>query len=233
MNYMFDLWDDVISLLLPRICHGCGNQLLRNEKVICTGCYVLIPKTNFHLSPENPVEKLFWGRCVIERAAAFSYYTRDSRIRRMIHHLKYRGASEIGTELGRIYGNSLKNSDFLKGIDLIIPVPLHPSKKRQRGYNQSDLIAMGISDASGIPVGTDILKRTTVTGTQTRKSRYDRWTNVNDIFRVTCPQRLEGKHVLIVDDVITTGSTIEACANEILKEENTKVSVAALAFSVI
>lgn len=233
MNYMFDLWDDVISLLLPRICHGCGNQLLRNEKVICTGCYVLIPKTNFHLSPENPVEKLFWGRCVIERAAAFSYYTRDSRIRRMIHHLKYRGASEIGTELGRIYGNSLKNSDFLKGIDLIIPVPLHPSKKRQRGYNQSDLISMGISDASGIPVGTDILKRTTVTGTQTRKSRYDRWTNVNDIFRVTCPQRLEGKHVLIVDDVITTGSTIEACANEILKEENTKVSVAALAFSVI
>ena len=233
MNYLFDLWDDVISLLLPRICHGCGNQLLRNEKVICTGCYVLIPKTNFHLSPENPVEKLFWGRCVIERAAAFSYYTRDSRIRRMIHHLKYRGASEIGTELGRIYGNSLKNSDFLKGIDLIIPVPLHPSKKRQRGYNQSDLISMGISDASGIPVGTDILKRTTVTGTQTRKSRYDRWTNVNDIFRVTCPQRLEGKHVLIVDDVITTGSTIEACANEILKEENTKVSVAALAFSVI
>ena len=233
MNYLFDLWDDVISLLLPRICHGCGNQLLRNEKVICTGCYVLIPKTNFHLSPENPVEKLFWGRCLIERAAAFSYYTRDSRIRRMIHHLKYRGASEIGTELGRIYGNSLKNSDFLKGIDLIIPVPLHPSKKRQRGYNQSDLISMGISDASGIPVGTDILKRTTVTGTQTRKSRYDRWTNVNDIFRVTCPQRLEGKHVLIVDDVITTGSTIEACANEILKEENTKVSVAALAFSVI
>ena len=233
MNYMFDLWDDVISLLLPRICHGCGNQLLRNEKVICTGCYVLIPKTNFHLSPENPVEKLFWGRCVIERAAAFSYYTRDSRIRRMIHHLKYRGASEIGNELGRIYGNSLIKSDFLKGIDLIIPVPLHPSKKRQRGYNQSDLISIGISDASGIPVGTDILKRTTVTGTQTRKSRYDRWTNVNDIFRVTCPQRLEGKHVLIVDDVITTGSTIEACANEILKEENTKVSVAALAFSVI
>ena len=233
MNYMFDLWDDVISLLLPRICHGCGNQLLRNEKVICTGCYVLIPKTNFHLSPENPVEKLFWGRCLIERAAAFSYYTRDSRIRRMIHHLKYRGASEIGNELGRIYGNSLIKSDFLKGIDLIIPVPLHPSKKRQRGYNQSDLISMGISDASGIPVGTDILKRTTVTGTQTRKSRYDRWTNVNDIFRVTCPQRLEGKHVLIVDDVITTGSTIEACANEILKEENTKVSVAALAFSVI
>ncbi|MFZ2338724.1 MAG: ComF family protein [Bacteroidales bacterium] len=233
MNYLYDLWDDVISLLLPRLCHGCGNQLLRNEKVICTECYVVIPRTNFHLIRENPVEKLFWGRCLVERAAAFSYYTRDSRIRRMIHHLKYKGAAEIGTELGRIYGNSLKDSDFLHGIDFIIPVPLHPSKKRQRGYNQSDLISMGISDATGIPVDTGILKRTTVTGTQTRKSRYDRWTNVDDIFRVTGRQRLEGKHVLIVDDVITTGSTIEACADEILREGNTKVSVAALAFSAI
>ncbi len=233
MNYLYDLWDDVISLLLPRLCHGCGNQLLRNEKVICTECYVVIPRTNYHLIRENPVEKLLWGRCLVERAAAFSYYTRDSRIRRMIHHLKYKGAAEIGTELGRIYGNSLKNSDFLDGIDFIIPVPLHPSKKRQRGYNQSDLISMGISEASGIPVDAGILERKTVTGTQTRKSRYDRWTNVDDIFRVTCRQRLKGKHVLIVDDVITTGSTIEACAGEILREGNTKVSVAALAFSAI
>lgn len=232
MNYLYDLWDDVISLLFPRLCHGCGNQLLRNEKVICTECYVLIPRTNFHLSPDNPVEKLFWGRCLIERAAAFSYYTRDSRIRRMIHHLKYKGAAEIGTELGRIYGCSLKNSVFLDGIDMIIPVPLHPSKRRQRGYNQSDLISRGISEAAGIPVDTEILKRTTGTVTQTRKSRYDRWTNVSDIFRVTDRLRLEGKHILIVDDVITTGSTIEACAGEILKEGNTKVSVAALAFSV-
>ena len=233
MNYLYDLWDDVISLLLPRLCHGCGSQLLRNEKVICTECYVVIPRTNYHLIRENPVEKLLWGRCLVERAAAFSYYTRDSRIRRMIHHLKYKGAAEIGTELGRIYGNSLKNSDFLDGIDFIIPVPLHPSKKRQRGYNQSDLISMGISEASGIPVDAGILERKTVTGTQTRKSRYDRWTNVDDIFRVTCRQRLKGKHVLIVDDVITTGSTIEACAGEILREGNTKVSVAALAFSAI
>ncbi len=233
MNYLYDLWDDVISLLFPRLCHGCGNQLLRNEKVICTECYVLIPRTNFHLMPDNPVEKLFWGRCSVERAAAFSYYTRDSRIRRMIHHLKYSGAAETGMELGRIYGNSLKNSVFLNGIDLMIPVPLHPSKVRQRGYNQSELISRGISEATGIPVNTGILKRTTVTSTQTRKSRYERWINVNDIFRVSDKAGIEGKHILIVDDVITTGSTIEACAEEILKAGNTKVSVAALAFSVI
>lgn len=233
MNYLYDLWDDVISLLFPRLCHGCGNQLLRNENVICTECYVLIPRTNYHLIPDNPVEKLFWGRCPVERAAAFSYYNRDSRIRRMIHHLKYRGAVETGLELGRIYGNSLTKSLFISGIDVIVPVPLHPSKERQRGYNQSELISRGISEATGLPVDTEILKRITVTSTQTRKSRYDRWINVNDIFRVIDDKKIEGKHVLIVDDVITTGSTIEACATEILKAKNTRVSVAALAFPVI
>jgi ComF family protein len=170
---------------------------------------------------------------MIEKAAAFSFYTRDSRIRKLIHQLKYKGINEIGSELGRIYGNSLKSSGFMKEIDLIIPVPLHPSKKRQRGYNQSDLISHGISDATGIPMASDLLVRKTVTKTQTRKSRYDRWTNVRDIFRVTDQDRLKDLHILLVDDVITTGSTIEACANELLKAGNVKVSVAALAFSVI
>ena len=233
MNYLYDLWDDFISFLFPRLCHGCGNQLLRNEKVICTECFVLIPRTGFHLIPENPVEKIFWGRCPVEHAAVFSYYTRDSRIRRLIHHLKYKGAAEIGTELGRIYGNSLKNTVFLNEIDLIIPVPLHPSKQRRRGYNQSELIARGISEATGIPVDTGILKRISVSTTQTKKSRYDRWLNVNEIFRVTDRGKTEGRHILIVDDVITTGSTIEACAAELLGGDNIKISVAALAFSVI
>lgn len=233
MSYLYDLWDDFISLLFPRICYGCGNHLMRNETLICTDCFVLIPRTNYHLKPDNPVSQLFWGRCQIEKAATFSFYTRDGRIRKMIHQLKYKGIKEIGSELGRIYGNSLKTSEFLIGIDLIIPVPLHPSKKRQRGFNQSDLISRGISDTTGVPMATDLLVRKTVTKTQTRKSRYDRWTNVQDIFRVTDQKRLKNLHILLVDDVITTGSTIEACANELLKAENVKISVAALAFSVI
>jgi ComF family protein len=233
MSYLYYLWDDFISLLFPRLCYGCGNHLMRNEALICTECYVLIPRTNFHLKPDNPVSQLFWGRCMIEKAAAFSFYTRDSRIRKLIHQLKYKGIKEIGSELGRIYGNALKSSEFLEEIDLIIPVPLHPSKKRQRGFNQSDLIAGGISESTGIPMDSGLLERITVTKTQTRKSRYDRWTNVQDIFRVTGKNRLEDLHILLVDDVITTGSTIEACANELLKGENIKVSVAALAFSVI
>lgn len=233
MRYLYDLWDDFISLLFPRLCYGCGNHLMRNETLICTECYVLIPRTNYHLKPDNPVAQLFWGRCQIEKAAAFSFYTRDSRIRKLIHQLKYKGIQEVGPELGRIYALSLKSSGFLGGIDLIIPVPLHPSKKRKRGFNQSDLIAGGMSIVSGIPVDSDTLIRKTVSATQTRKSRFDRWTNVEDIFRVKDQERLMGKHILLVDDVITTGSTLEACTNEILKIEDTKVSVVALAYSVI
>ncbi len=233
MRYLYDLCEDFISLLFPRLCHGCGNHLMRNEILICTECYVLIPRTNYHLKPDNPVAQLFWGRCQIERAAAFSFYTRDSRIRKLIHQLKYKGIKEVGPELGRIYALSLKSSGFLGGIDLIIPVPLHPSKKRKRGFNQSDLIAEGMSAVSGIPVCTGALIRKAISATQTRKSRFDRWTNVEDIFRIKDHAGLMGKHILLVDDVITTGSTLEACANEILKVEDTKVSVVALAFSVI
>lgn len=233
MSYFYYLADDFISLLFPRICHGCGNHLLRNEKVICIECYVMIPRTNYHLNPDNPVARLFWGRCRIEKAAAFSFYTRDSRIRKLIHHLKYRGAKEIGYELGRIYALSLLPSGFLNDIDAIIPVPLHRSKIRKRGFNQSDMIARGISDISGIPVGERLLVRSEATATQTRKSRYDRWTNVEGIFRVTDRGSLAGRHVILVDDVITTGSTLEACADELLKTGDTKVSVLSLAFSVI
>ena len=233
MSYFYDLWDDFISLLFPRLCYGCGNHLMRNEKLICTECYILIPRTNYHLIPDNPVAKIFWGRCLIERAATFSFYTKDSRIRKLIHQLKYKGIREIGPELGRIYGRTLKSAGFLNDIDLIIPVPLHPSKRRQRGFNQSDLISQGISEVSGIPAETGMLIRKTVSQTQTRKSRYDRWTNVQDIFRVTDPGRIGNMHILLVDDVITTGSTLEACAGELLKIANVKVSVVAIAYSAI
>jgi ComF family protein len=205
---------------------------MRNEKLICTECYVVIPRTNYHLQIENPVAQLFWGRCRLERAAAFSFYNRGSRIRRLIHNLKYKGIKEIGSELGRIYGLTLKSSEFITDIDLIIPVPLHPSKKRIRGFNQSDIISYGIAEVTGLSVDTNSLSRTTGSATQTKRSRYERWTNVEGIFKVTDPEMLKGKHILLIDDVITTGSTIESCANELLNVEGVKVSVAALAFAV-
>jgi ComF family protein len=233
VNYLYDLWDDFISLLFPRVCYACGNHLLRNEYLICTGCYVSIPRTNYHLQAENPVAQLFWGRCLVDKAAAFSFYERGSRIRNLIHKLKYSGIKEIGYELGRIYGLSLKSSGFTADIDIIMPVPLHPSKKRGRGFNQSEYIASGIANAAGLPVNTNSLVRVVLTATQTNRSRYDRWTNVDGIFRVEDSDSIKGKHILLVDDVITTGSTLESCVNELLKVENVKVSVVAIAYAVV
>jgi len=233
MSYIYNLWDDFISLLFPRLCYACGNHLLRNEKLLCTECFVVIPRTNFHLDNENPVAQLFWGRCMLEKAAAFSFYNKGSRIRNLIHNLKYRGIKEIGYELGRIYGLSLQASGFFSGIDLIVPVPLHKSKKRIRGFNQSDLISSGIGDVTGLPVDTNCLSRVTVSATQTNRSRYERWINVNDIFRIIDSEKLRGKHILIVDDVITTGSTIEACVNELKMVEGVRVSAVAIAFAML
>jgi len=233
MSYLYDLWDDFLSLLFPRLCYACGNHLLRNEKLICTECFVMMPRTNYHLDEDNPVARLFWGRCRIEKAAAFSFYNRGSRIRNLIHNLKYKGIKEIGYELGRIYGTTLLSSGFTDGIDLIIPVPLHPSKKRQRGFNQSEIISSGLSESTGLVMDTKILERKVITATQTRRSRYERWVNVEGIFSVADSCRIEGKHVLLVDDVITTGSTLESCVNELLKTDGVKVSIAALAVAVM
>jgi ComF family protein len=229
MSYLYDLWDDFISLLFPRLCYACGNHLTRNENIICTECYILIPRTGYHLQPDNPVEKLFWGRCRIEKAAAFSFYNRGSRIRNLIHNLKYRGIRDIGFELGRIYGLALRETDFVSNLDVIMPVPLHPSKERVRGFNQSYVISQGISETTGLPVDIISLVRASVSATQTKKSRYERWTNVEGIFSVTDTENIKGKHILLVDDVITTGSTMESCVNELLKTEGVRVSVAALA----
>ena len=233
MNWLYDLWDDFFSLLFPRLCYACGNQLMRNENLICTECFVVIPRTNYHFIEDNPVAQLFWGRCLIEKAAAFSYYNKGSRIRKLIHNLKYNGIREIGYVLGRLYGLSLKTSGFINDIDIIIPVPLHPVKKRIRGFNQSETISMGIADATHLPVDLKSLARVLVSATQTKRSRYERWTNVEGIFQVLDSQTIMGKHVLLVDDVITTGSTIESCTNELLKIEGVKVSAVALAFAVV
>lgn len=233
MKLLYDLLDDFLSLLFPRACHGCGNHLLRNEDIICTECRVLIPQTGYHTQPGNPVEQLFWGRCRLEKAAAFSYYNKGSRIRKLIHRLKYNGIKEIGIELGNIYGVTLKNSGFTENIDLIIPVPLHRSRERKRGYNQSCIISEGISSVTGIRVETAALVRPVKTQTQTKRSRYERWTNVENIFTVADPDKIKDKHVLLVDDVITTGSTIESCVNELIKTPGVKVSVVALAYAVM
>lgn len=225
--------DDFISLLFPRVCQGCGTILVRNEEVICLGCLADMAYTNYHLEPANALEKELWGRCYVERAAAMCFYRRGSRIQKIIHRLKYHGVRNIGEYMGRMYGRKLAGSEFVGDIDLVIPVPLHHSKIRKRGFNQSELIAGGLAGELNLPLEAGLLKRVARSATQTRRSRVERWENVEGIFSVSRPELLEGRHILLVDDVITTGSTVESCVNSLKTIDGVRVTVLALASAVM
>ena len=227
------LLEDFLSLLFPRLCQACGEHLVRNEDVVCTACLVEIPRTGYHKIPDNDLEKNFWGRCIIERAAAYSYYRQGSKIQKLIHRLKYKGIKPVGIFLGKLYGTSLNESGFFDGIDLICPVPLHRSKLRRRGFNQSAVICDGLAMVSGLLHYPDGLRRKVRTATQTRRSRIGRWQNVEGSVEVADPQIFTGKHILLVDDVITTGSTIEACVNALKEIEGVRVSVVAMATVIV
>lgn len=218
---------DFVNLLFPSICEACGASLYKNETIICTRCLFHLPKTNFHTYAENPVEALFWGRIEIQLATAFFFFAKESRLQNLIHKLKYEGKKEIGYELGMYLGGILKNSDF-DLVDLVVPIPLHYKKEKKRGYNQSEYIASGISRTMNKHMMPKVVERPFPSLSQTRKSRYERWKNVEKVFMVKDPVALEGKHVLLVDDVLTTGATIEACAAKILEVPGTRVSVAVL-----
>jgi ComF family protein len=218
------------SLLYPKYCVVCKSSLFGNEEIICTVCRHSLPVTRFHLSDQNPVEQLFRGRLLIQFATSLLYFDKGSKYRNLVHQLKYQGRRDVGIFLGRMLGSTLKESG-MQQPDFIVPVPLHRKKQRRRGYNQSELIARGISEVLNVIVCTNALRRTVFTDTQTRRKRYERWTNVENVFRSSGSEFLKGKHILLVDDVITTGATLEAAANQILKIENTTVSVASLAFA--
>lgn len=226
---MTTLLTDFMALLYPSICIGCEDVLQHHEEVICLSCSVDLPKTNFENQKNNPVERLFWFKTKIEEASSSYFFSKNSRIQNMIHSFKYKGNQEAAIFMGKQMGELIKCSDRFKGVTLIIPVPLHPIKFKKRGYNQAQKIAEGISETLGIPVLTESLFRKIPNQTQTKKSLFNRWKNVNSIFGIRNPQYIEKQHVLLVDDVITSGSTIEAAAQEILLCKETKVSIASLA----
>ncbi len=231
MNKLPDYLDDVLEILYPSLCVTCGERLNSQEAYVCMQCWLDLPVNRFTDDSNNKVAQLFWGRVRIEHAASYFQYRKGSRYQELIHFIKYKGLKELGYETGKRFGNELAESDNFKFVDLIVPVPLHKLKLRKRRYNQSEWIAMGIAAVLKKPIITGNLFRQIHTPTQTRKSRYERWMNVDGIFGINLPAEFEGKHILLIDDVVTTGSTLEACACELLKIKGVKVSIATLAFA--
>lgn len=226
---MANLIDDFLSLLFPRSCEICGNSLCKNETLICTYCLGKLPYTHWHKDKDNPLHAVLWGKVPIQGITAMFYFHHGNRVQTLLHKFKYKGVRELGVYVGNRYGTQLKEVSPFDDVDLIIPVPLHPKKKKIRGYNQSEQFANGLSKSMNIAVISDNLFRKIASETQTRKTKIERWENVKDIFGVTNPDELIGKHILLVDDVITTGSTLEACASVLLEIPDLKISVAAIA----
>lgn len=218
------------SLLFPRCCVVCGSPLSRGEECLCICCNINLLRTGFHLRKDNPVECLFWGRIPgLKRASSFLFYRKGSDFRRILHLLKYGGYKELGEVMGRYMAAELSSGGFFDGVDMIIPVPLHRKKQKLRGYNQSEWIARGIASVTGIPLCAECMIREKNTETQTRKSTFERWENVEGIFRLCDTVHFEGKHVLLVDDVLTTGATTVACASAFARVSGIRISVLTLA----
>ena len=221
----------VFHLMFPHICIGCGSDILDQDNFLCLECINDLPHTNYAQHANNPAEKIFWGRVTVSAAMSAFYFTKVSIVQNLIHEFKYKGNKEIGRYLGNMIGESIMKSNRFKDISIIIPLPLFIEKEKRRGYNQAKILCDGVSEIMGIQMETNNVVRIIDTESQTKKKRIQRWKNVDRTFRVLYPDALEGQHILLVDDVITTGSTLEACASEILKVKNTKVSIAALAMA--
>jgi ComF family protein len=220
----------LFHLFYPHNCIGCGSDVIDKENFLCLECVNDLPHTNFAMHANNPLEKKFWGRISLTSAMSEFYFSKETIVQNMIYELKYRGNKKAGFYFGNLMGKSLLNSNRFD-VDILIPLPLFERKERMRGYNQSEILCNGISEIINKPVIRNNVIRKVFTETQTKKHRIERWKNVKDIFFVTDPKSLEGKHILLVDDVITTGATLDACGSEILKIKNVKLSVAALALT--
>lgn len=221
--------NDINTVLLPRLCFGCNAQLYRGEQLLCTVCRNQIPLTEYNFIEVNAVDKIFYGRVDIKKASAFLFYADQGIVKNLIHFLKYKNQPQIGQFLGDWYGQIMKEDNALDDIDIVIPVPLHKKRLKKRGYNQVSGFAKRIADHLNAQYMEHLLVKTANTRTQTKKSRLYRWRELPNLFKVTNPDYLNSKNILLVDDVITTGATMEACARALKKSKDITVSIAAMA----
>lgn len=218
-------------MFFPNICQGCGSDKLHNQQILCLHCISVLPKTGFENLENNPLEKIFTGRIQLSAAWSQYYFTKGKLIQQLIHLFKYKQQSAIGSYLGEIMGESLLSSSRLPAFDYLVPLPLFADKEFKRGYNQAEIICKGISNTTSIPLHTNNVVRKRATQTQTRKHRTERWENVAGSFHVKSPEKIHGKHILLVDDVVTTGATLEACGQVILDAGASSLSFATLAIA--
>lgn len=223
-----EIKESLLQLVFPHVCSGCGSDLLNEESQLCLRCLTAMPETNFHTHPGNPVEKLFWGRLQLHAATAQYYFTKESLMQRLMHQFKYKGNKELGLQLGRLMGTALAETERFTTVDALVPLPLFPSKEKRRGYNQAAILCDGMAEQMKVPVLKNVIIRTQHTDTQTKKGRLERWINMEGKFELLNPPAVQHKHVLLVDDVVTTGATLEACGAELLRAQNLKLSVATL-----
>lgn len=222
---------DFVSLLFPQLCCACGESLVSGEALICTSCIYNLPYTNFHQQSDNIVAQQFWGRLPINNAYAMLYFTKGGKVQQLMHQFKYQNRPLIGNMLGQMAGRQLISSNAFKQVDAIIPVPLHKSKLRKRGYNQSECFAKGLAEVLKTPVITDNLVRKIKTETQTHKSRFERAKNMQHVFTLNNAGALAHQHILLVDDVVTTGATLEACSLALQIAPGIKLSIATIAYA--
>lgn len=222
---------ELSELLFPALCAACSKHLYTGEQVICTKCLYDLPYTDDHLNQHNKVAKQLWARLPFQQAMAMLYFRKGTKVQRLMHQLKYNGKTDVGIKLGQLLGQRLVQNSLYQKIDVVIPVPLHPRKQQARGYNQSEYIAKGIAQELGISVDATSLVRIKFSQSQTKKNRYNRYENMADIFCCFNQQQLKGKNVLLVDDIITTGATLEACGQVLLDAGINGLYIAAIAFA--
>ena len=232
MLQLKNYFNNFIHLFFPHNCLGCGTDILNNDELLCAQCFHQLPQTGFLSSPQNPVEKIFYGRLNIEHAASAFYFNKDSLLQQLIIQLKYRNNQIAGLYLGKILGRLIIDSKRFDNVDVIIPLPLNEKKLLKRGYNQAALIAKGIAEVFHKPVLENVVERILFTETQTHKGRIERWQTMENVFNVADASIIKNKHILLVDDIITTGATLEACGASILQNESNKLSICTLAYTI-